>query len=215
MSTDSKRPDRDLLQRIKISSPCSADWSAMRGDDQARHCEECQLKVIHLSAYRREEAEDLLASQPADQRLCVRMKLRSDGSVITAPDRKATVDASWPWLRRAASWFLLALGASGLSACGLREEENGPRSADRIHTDKDPLDQVDVPPARLMGEVCVDPDLVEMGLMAIPDDPPPVEDAIIEEMGEACLPPSSDEAAESTRELMGKPSIDDATGDAR
>jgi len=69
------------LNNIRISSPCSANWNDMYGNDRMRFCGECKLNVYNLSGMSREEAEDLVMN--AEGRLCVRFFRRLDGTVIT------------------------------------------------------------------------------------------------------------------------------------
>ena len=72
----------DLLDGVRIASPCSADWDATYGDDRRRFCSECGLNVYNLSAMSKQEAESLLLT--AEGRVCVRLYRRRDGSVITS-----------------------------------------------------------------------------------------------------------------------------------
>jgi len=69
------------LDNIKIASPCSADWSAMEGDDRRRFCGDCKLNVYNLSGMTRYDAENLL--RLSEGRLCVRYFQRPDGTVLT------------------------------------------------------------------------------------------------------------------------------------
>jgi hypothetical protein len=66
-----------------IQSPCTANWEAMTGDEQSRHCGQCNLNVYNLSAMTTQEAEVLLG-QNSGGRLCVRYYQRPDGTVMTA-----------------------------------------------------------------------------------------------------------------------------------
>src|SRR5579872_1223747 len=78
--TASKRKD-NVLQNIRIASPCPASWEQMAGDERVRHCSECKLNVYNLSAMTRVEAEELL--QRREGRLCVRYYRRKDGTILT------------------------------------------------------------------------------------------------------------------------------------
>jgi hypothetical protein len=69
------------LKNIRIASPCSADWDAMRGDDRKRFCGECKLNVYNLSGMTQYDAEHLLRMN--EGRLCVRYFRRPDGTVLT------------------------------------------------------------------------------------------------------------------------------------
>ena len=69
------------LDKIKIASPCAANWNEMIGDNRQRHCAECKLNVYNLSDMTRREAENFLIN--AEGRVCLRIYRRSDGTVIT------------------------------------------------------------------------------------------------------------------------------------
>ena len=53
----------------------------MKGDERARDCSQCRLRVYNLSAMTRPEAESLLEEK--EGKLCVRFFRRADGTVIT------------------------------------------------------------------------------------------------------------------------------------
>ena len=55
-----KAPKLDVLQNVRIASPCPANWQGMVGDDRVRHCGECNLNVYNFSAMTRPEVEALL-----------------------------------------------------------------------------------------------------------------------------------------------------------
>ena len=69
------------LDRIRIASPCPANWDQMAGDDRLRFCDECNLHVYNISEMTRAEAETLIAG--TEGRLCARIYRRADGTVIT------------------------------------------------------------------------------------------------------------------------------------
>ncbi len=71
-----------VLDQLQIASPCQEPWSAMKGDDRARHCDRCEQQVYDLSAMTRSEAEKFLSV--AEGRVCVRFYKRFDGTVLTA-----------------------------------------------------------------------------------------------------------------------------------
>lgn len=100
---------RSELDRVHIPSPCTADWSAMEGDERSRYCSECSLHVHNLAAHTREEADELLARRHGGERVCVRLELDADGRPLTVEDRR-------PGRAREAA-LALALGASLLAAC--------------------------------------------------------------------------------------------------
>jgi ankyrin repeat protein len=59
--------------RIKIESPCDADWDSMRGNDRIRFCEHCNLHVNNLSKMSRSQVMRLV--KESNGRLCVRFTL--------------------------------------------------------------------------------------------------------------------------------------------
>jgi hypothetical protein len=71
----------DPLSRVRVASPCTADWDSMIGDERVRFCGQCELNVYNLSALTRTQAENLIGG--TERRLCVRFYRRRDGSIIT------------------------------------------------------------------------------------------------------------------------------------
>jgi hypothetical protein len=72
---------RELLNQVKVASPCHVAWSEMQGDDRTRYCKHCKLNVFNLSDMTDREAEALV--REANGRLCVRYYQRADGTVMT------------------------------------------------------------------------------------------------------------------------------------
>ena len=73
---------RDTIDEIEISSPCSVPWEGMRGDDRVRFCGQCRQNVYNVREMSRAEARRLIANR--EQRVCVRIFRRDDGTVVTA-----------------------------------------------------------------------------------------------------------------------------------
>jgi len=69
------------LARVRVASPCKADWDEMIGTDRVRFCGQCSLNVYNLSAMTRDEAESVIAAN--EGKLCVRFYRRKDGSILT------------------------------------------------------------------------------------------------------------------------------------
>ncbi len=69
------------LETIQVAKPCRADWDAMTGDAQVRHCGECRLNVYNLSEMTRAQAEAVILEH--EGHLCVRFYTRADGTVLT------------------------------------------------------------------------------------------------------------------------------------
>jgi len=76
-----KTVNLDILDRIGVASPCSADWDAMNGDERKRFCADCKLHVYNLSAMTREESVELITQ--SEGRLCIRLFRRADGTILT------------------------------------------------------------------------------------------------------------------------------------
>jgi TonB family protein len=72
-----------LLERVEIASPCSVSWESMTGDERARACQLCNLTVYNISQMSRPEAEIFLRERIPEQRLCLRLYRRKDGTIIT------------------------------------------------------------------------------------------------------------------------------------
>jgi hypothetical protein len=70
-----------MIERIRIASPCSANWEQMAGDDRVRHCTECRLNVYNFAAMTRSEAERVIEER--EGRLCARIYRRADGTILT------------------------------------------------------------------------------------------------------------------------------------
>lgn len=83
-------PILDNLDDIRIASPCTADWNAMKvlpddvGGDRgarARFCGSCEKNVYDLSAMTRVDALALVERH--EGKCCVRFYKRTDGTVLT------------------------------------------------------------------------------------------------------------------------------------
>ena len=105
----------DHLNLIKISSPCSADWDSMTGNEQVRFCGHCNLHVHNLSAMTRREAMELVVKSKG--RLCARFYRRPDGTVQTAPHPAQLHHIARRASRIAAGAFgaVLSLAANGVA----------------------------------------------------------------------------------------------------
>jgi hypothetical protein len=71
-----------LLARIRVATPCRADWNEMTGDARVRHCAQCKKNVFNLSEMTREQAERLIIERNGD--LCARYYQRHDGTILLA-----------------------------------------------------------------------------------------------------------------------------------
>jgi hypothetical protein len=82
-----KKPAKNSLHRLAVSSPCSQDWDSMAGNDRVRFCEHCSLHVHNISQMTRAEA--LRVVENSHGRICIRYHRDPNGEVITksAPPR--------------------------------------------------------------------------------------------------------------------------------
>jgi len=72
----------ELLDDIRVASPCDAKWEEMTGDDQSRYCNHCDKHVYNLSALTADAALQLVREKEGN--LCGRFYRRADGTVLTA-----------------------------------------------------------------------------------------------------------------------------------
>ncbi len=70
-----------VLEDVRIASPCSASWDAMKGDDRVRFCGACEKNVYNLSGMTRPEAMQFLRTH--EGHLCLRFYQRADGTILT------------------------------------------------------------------------------------------------------------------------------------
>lgn len=78
-----KVAEAETLEGVRIASPCTASWDAMKGDDRKRHCESCDKDVYDVAGMTRAEAMQLLRTGGSEG-VCIRMFKRADGTVITS-----------------------------------------------------------------------------------------------------------------------------------
>ncbi len=72
----------NVLNDLRIASPCPATWDAMQGDARVRFCDSCSKRVYNISSLTAEAAVALI--RESEGRLCVRLYRRKDGTVLTA-----------------------------------------------------------------------------------------------------------------------------------
>lgn len=162
MMTEDPMTKPAALDRVRVASPCKADWNQMTGDDKVRHCAQCRLNVYNLSGMSREEAESLI--QAKEGKLCVRFFQRADGTVLTrdCPVGFARVQ------RRLAAIAAVALGVCATITAGLTKlfgEGAAPRPTPQVHVaDPTPPDPKPIDPP-FMGKMV-------MGEAIAPQQPP-------------------------------------------
>lgn len=107
---------KDLLDRVSVEKPCTADWEKMLGNDEVRFCEHCAKSVHNLSAMTRKDAERLV--KKSNGNLCIRyytdknkkIALRDAPVQITRFGRRVS--------QFAATVFTAALSVSAVAAQG-------------------------------------------------------------------------------------------------
>lgn len=102
--------DLTPVDRLRVASPCPANWDQMSGNDRVRFCDLCNLHVYNISRLSRKEAEAVITN--TEGRICARVYRRSDGTVITK-DCPVGLRA----IRRRAAKVAGAVFAAMLSAC--------------------------------------------------------------------------------------------------
>jgi hypothetical protein len=115
----------DLLDRINIASPCSADWDEMLGNEQVRFCRHCSLYVHDLSNITRKDAVKLVSA--SNGKLCLRYYRRPDGAVHTATRAEPVARIKRRLSRLAAGAFTATLSlASNAAAQSMQSTERSP-----------------------------------------------------------------------------------------
>lgn len=104
---------------LRIDSPCSADWNAMKAGDVSRFCGDCKKTVHDLSSLDRAAARALLSAPPTEG-LCVRYLYDELGHVVFADtfrDRPLPVRALLRKTARAIGGAALLALPLSLTAC--------------------------------------------------------------------------------------------------
>jgi hypothetical protein len=111
------------LQNLQIASPCPSDWNKMVGNEQVRHCSECNLNVYNLSAMTERQVSELVAGHQG-KRLCARLYRRADGTILTQ-------ECPWRWrtLKRRASRLAGAVLTAMMSVSFAISKNKAPQPA--------------------------------------------------------------------------------------
>lgn len=70
------------VNKLRVAAPCPMNWEAMKGDDRKRFCDSCQLNVFNVAELTEREVRALV-SKSKQERICVTLYRRADGTVIT------------------------------------------------------------------------------------------------------------------------------------
>lgn len=105
---------KDLLDTIRVESPCETSWDSMIGNDQVRFCEHCNLTVNNLSQLTRKRALRLVRASKG--RVCIRYHRGSDGSLVTKSATQKLHSIARRASRIAAGAFSATLSISSVAA---------------------------------------------------------------------------------------------------
>lgn len=164
-----------MLARIRVATPCNADWSQMTqmaDDERVRHCAHCKKDVFNLSDMSREQAERLIIEKNGD--LCARYYQRTDGTVLLA-DCSVGIKQKRKTRVIAAGAAALLAGSGGMAGyLKLRHTEKLEVTIDRSQNMI--MGDVPAPPPQVAPPptVAPPPDVEPMqGQMIMIDPPPP------------------------------------------
>jgi hypothetical protein len=112
----------DSFDSLRIASPCPVGWQQMKGSEQVRFCEQCQLHVYNFSGMPRKEAEAIV--HQTEGRICGRFYRRADGTILTRDCpvglralRRRAVKIAGAAATAVMSFCLTAMGQTKSSVC--------------------------------------------------------------------------------------------------
>ena len=76
-----RRSKLNVIDTLRVATPCSADWDLMAGDDKQRFCKSCEKHVYNLPLLSPDELVDLI--ERTEGKFCGRLYERRDGTVLT------------------------------------------------------------------------------------------------------------------------------------
>ena len=109
-----KNTDKFDVDSLRVAKPCNVPWSSMPGDSVVRNCSDCRMNVYNIEGMSEAAVRDLVASR--EDRLCIRLHRRGDGTVITADCPKGLAAFRKRTARIAASVFASVIGLFSASA---------------------------------------------------------------------------------------------------
>jgi hypothetical protein len=119
--------------RLKVASPCDANWDAMTGDEAVRFCGSCKKNVYQISNMSNDQVEELLAEAGET---CGRFYQRKDGTLVTA-------DCSVGLKRKRRKQAVIGMGAGILSVIGVAMSSVGGSPAANQTEQSTPIDTPD------------------------------------------------------------------------
>jgi hypothetical protein len=112
----------DSFDSLRIASPCPVGWEKMKGNEQVRFCDQCQLNVYNLSGMTRKQAEAVV--HQTEGRICARFYRRADGTILTRDCpvglhalRRRAVKIAGAAVTAVMSLCLTAMGQTKSSVC--------------------------------------------------------------------------------------------------
>ena len=105
----------DSPLRLKVASPCTADWNTMEGDDHCRFCSLCRKNVYNLEGLSEPEIRELTSSQ--DSPICARFFQRADGTVLTSNCPVGAADSRRRIRKRITALAFVGFIAAGIANC--------------------------------------------------------------------------------------------------
>src|SRR5262245_43588351 len=121
----------EKLSRLRISSPCTASWDGMTGDQTRRHCAQCDRQVFDFAHMTPRQIEARI--EATGGRLCARITRANDGRMVTLPPPEPPFD----WAGRRASPFASALVTALLALRGAAAE-SAPSTAQEASASPEP-----------------------------------------------------------------------------
>jgi hypothetical protein len=119
--------------RLKVASPCDANWDAMTGDEAVRFCGSCKKNVYQISNMSNDQVEELLAEAGET---CGRFYQRKDGTLVTA-------DCSVGLKRKRRKQAVIGMGAGILSVIGVAMSSVGGSPVANQSEESTPIDTPD------------------------------------------------------------------------
>ena len=160
------------LPHLAVASPCTEAWEDMPGNERVRHCGTCRQNVYNVSEMTVGQAIEIIRER--EGRVCIRMLLRRDGTVVTQDSRARLRALRKRGVLGLAAFLLLfipvTLGAqifgwfaaertlTGSGAAQMMGEVASPQDfqgvlAQPAHFMGEPMPIEPAPPAPLMGKV--------------------------------------------------------------
>ena len=72
----------DILDSVRIATPCNVKWEDMSGDERVRLCAQCALHVYNFENMTSAEVRTLVTT--TEGRVCGRFYRRADGTMVTS-----------------------------------------------------------------------------------------------------------------------------------